>query len=96
MSSLGDAIERQQAVQRKRTIVWALFGILVPVSLLFWLEVFFGLGHLSEIGILQLLAEAVIALIAALAAAYMYRSGKRYNKLLADPSQFLNDRAEID
>ena len=96
MRKLDDAIERQQAVQRKRTIAWALFAVLVPVSLVFWLEVVFALGHLPEIGILQLLAESLIALISTVAAVYMYRSGKRHNKLLADTSQLLDDRAKID
>ncbi len=36
MRKLDDALQRQQAVQGKRTIAWALFGILVSVSLLFW------------------------------------------------------------
>ena len=62
MRHLDDAIQRQQAVQRKRTFAWALFGILLPVSLLFWSEVVFGLCHLSEIGILQLLAEFIVSL----------------------------------
>ena len=53
MRKLDEAIERQQAIQRKRTIAWILFGVLAPVSLLFWLEVVFALGHLHEIGILR-------------------------------------------
>ena len=96
MRILDDALRRQQAVQRKRTIAWALFGILVPVSLLFWLEVFFALGHLPEIGILQLIAESLIALVSTLAAVHLYRSGIRLNKLLADPSRLLDDDVESD
>lgn len=84
-------MERQQAVQRKRTFAWALFGILAPVSLLFWLEVVFALGHLPDIGILQLLAELLIALIFTLAAAHAYRTGIRLNNLLSDTSQLLDD-----
>ncbi len=93
MRKLDDAIERQQAVQRKRTYAWASFGILAPVSLLFWLEVVFALGHSAEIGILQLLAESLIALVFTLAAVHAYRSGMRFNKLLADTSQLLDDDA---
>ncbi len=96
MRKLDDALQRQQAVQRKRTVAWALFGILVPVSLLFWLEVVFALGHLPEIGILQLLAELVIALLSTLAAVHMYRSGMRFNKLLTDPSRLLDDDVETE
>ncbi len=93
MRKLDDAMERQQAVQRKRTIAWASFGILVPVSLLFWLEVVFALGHLREIGVLQLSAELIIALLSTLAAVHTYRSGMRFNKLFADPSRLLDDDA---
>ncbi len=93
MRILDDAIERQQAVQRKRTIAWALFGILTLVSLLFWLEVIFALGHLSEIGSLQLAAELLIAIISTTAAVHTYRSGIRFNKLLGDTSQLLDDDA---
>ncbi len=96
MRKLDDALQRQQAVQGKRTIAWALFGILVPVSLLFWLEVIFAFGHLPEIGILQLLAELVIALLSTLAAVHRYRSGMQLNKLLADPSRLLNDDVETE
>jgi len=93
MRKLDEAIERQQAVQRKRTTAWALFGILLPVSLLFWLEVVFALGHLPDIGILQLLAESLIALVSTFCAVQAYRSGMRYNKILADTCQLLDDDA---
>ena len=93
MRKLDDALQRQEAVQRKRTIAWALFGILTPVSLLFWLEVIFALGHLSDVGSLQLVAELLIAIISTLAAVHMYRSGMRFNKLLGDTSQLLDDDA---
>ena len=94
MRKLDDAIERQQAIQRKRTIAWVLFGVLAPVSLLFWLEVVFALGHLPEIGILQLLAELLLALIASYTAVQAYQSGMQYNKLIADTSRLLDDEAE--
>ena len=93
MRKLDDALQRQQAVQRKRTFAWALFGILTPVSLLFWLEVIFALGHLSDIGSLQLVAELLIAIISTLAAVHMCRSGIRFNKMLGDTSQLLDDDA---
>jgi ABC-type transport system involved in cytochrome bd biosynthesis fused ATPase/permease subunit len=91
---LDDAIERQQAIQRKRTVAWILFGVLAPVSLLFWLEVVFALGHLPEIGILQLLAELLLALIASFTAVQAYQSGMQYNKLIADTSRLLDDQTE--
>lgn len=94
MRKLDEAIERQQAIQRKRTIAWVLFGVLAPVSLLFWLEVVFALGHLPEIGILQLLAELLLALIASYAAMQAYQSGMQYNKLIADTSRLLDDETE--
>ncbi len=94
MRKLDEAIERQQAIQRKRTIAWILFGVLAPVSLLFWLEVVFALGHLPEIGILQLLAELLLALIASFTAVQAYQSGMQYNKLIADTSRLLDDEAE--
>ena len=94
MRKLDEAIERQQAIQRKRTIAWVLFGVLAPVSLLFWLEVVFALAHLPEIGILQLLAELLLALIASYAAMQAYQSGMQYNKLIADTSRLLDDEAE--
>ncbi len=93
MRKLDDAMKRQQAVQRRRTFAWALFGILAPVSLLFWLEVIFALGHLSDVGILQLVAELLMAIISTIAAVHMYRSGMRLNKLLADTSQLLDGDA---
>ncbi len=96
MSKLDDALRRQQAVQHKRTIAWGLFATLVPVSLLFWLEVVFALGNLSELGVLQPLAELVIAIASTLAAVHMYRSGMRFNKLLADPSRLLDDDFETE
>ncbi len=94
MRKLDDAIERQQAIQRKRTIAWVLFGVLAPVSLLFWLEVVFALGHLPEIGILQLLAELLLALIASFTAVQAYQSGMQYNKLIAATSRLLDHEAE--
>ena len=94
MRTLDEAIERQQAIQRKRTIAWIMFGVLAPVSLLFWLEVVFALGHLPEIGILQLLAELLLALIASFTAVQAYQSGMQYNKLIADTSRLLDDEAE--
>ncbi len=94
MRKLDEAIERQQAIQRKRTIAWILFGVLAPVSLLFWLEVVFALGHLPEIGILQLLAELLLALIASFTAVQAYQSGMRYNKSIADTSRLLDDETE--
>ncbi len=94
MRTLDEAIERQQAIQRKRTIAWIMFGVLAPVSLLFWLEVVFALGHLPEIGILQLLAELLLALIASFTAVQAYQSGMQYNKLIADTSRLLDDETE--
>ncbi len=94
MRKLDDAIERQQAIQRKRTIAWILFGVLAPVSLLFWLEVVFALGHLPDIGILQLLAELLLALIATFTAVQAYQSGMQHNKLIADTSRLLDDETE--
>lgn len=94
MRKLDEAIERQQAIQRKRTIAWILFGVLAPVSLLFWLEVVFALGHLPEIGILQLLAELLLALIASFTAVQAYQSGTQYNKSIADTSRLLDDETE--
>ena len=93
MRKLDDAMKRQQAVQRKRTFAWASFGILAPVSLLFWFEVVFALSHLSAVGILQLVAELLMAIISALAAVYMYRSGMSLNKMLADTSRLLDGDA---
>ncbi len=93
MRRLDAALERQEAVQRRRTVSWAAFGILAPVSLLFWLEVIFALGHLSDVGILQLVAELLLASICTLAAIYVYRSGMRLNKLFRDTSQLLDDDA---
>jgi len=94
MRKLDEAIERQQVIQRKRTIAWILFGVLTPVSLLFWLEVVFALGHLPEIGILQLLAELLLALIASFTAVQAYHSGMQYNKSIADTSRLLDDETE--
>ena len=93
MRKLDDAMKRQQAVQRRRTFAWASFGILAPVSLLFWFEVIFALGHLSDVGILQLVAELLMAVISAIAAVHMYRSGMRLNKMLADTSRLLDGDA---
>lgn len=86
-------MKRQQAVQRRRTFAWATFGILAPVSLLFWFEVIFALGHLSDVGFLQLVAELLMAVISAIAAVHMYRSGMRLNKMLADTSRLLDGDA---
>ena len=94
MRTLDEAIERQQAIQRKRTIAWILFGVLAPVSLLFWLEVAFALGHLPEIGLLQLLAELLLALIATFTAVQAYQSGMQNNKLIVDTSRLLDDETE--
>jgi hypothetical protein len=96
MRHLEDAIQRQEAVQRKRTFSWALFGILLPVSVLFWLEVVFALGHFSEVGALQLSAESVVALLSTLGAIQAFRTGLRYNRLLADPSRLLHDSADTE
>ena len=96
MKKLEDAIERQQAVQRRRTLAWALFGILAPVSLLFWLEVVFGFGHVAEVGILQLLAEFILALLFTFAAVQMFRAGMLFNRLLADTSRLLENSAESE
>lgn len=96
MKHLDDAIQRQQAVQRKRTIAWILFGILVPVALLFWFEVFFAFGHLAEVGMLQLVLEFVFALFSTAGAAQMYRSGIQYNHLLSDTSRLLDSDIEAD
>jgi len=93
MRKLDDAMKRQQAVQRRRTFAWATFGILAPVSLLFWFEVIFALGHLSDVGFLQLVAELLMAVISAIAAVHMYRSGMRLNKMLADTSRLLDGDA---
>jgi len=90
MRKLDDAMKRQQAVQRRRTFAWASFGILAPVSLLFWFEVIFALGHLPDVGVLQLVAELLMAIISAIATVQMYRSGMRLNKLLADTSRLLD------
>ena len=90
MRKLDDAMQRKQAVQRRRTFAWASFGILAPVSLLFWFEVVFALRHLPAVGILQLVAELLMAIICTLAALHMYRSGMSLNKLLADTSQLLD------
>ncbi|MFQ5982634.1 MAG: hypothetical protein ACE5KS_04580 [Woeseiaceae bacterium] len=94
MTKLEDAIRRQQAVQRSRAFAWALFSILVPVSLLFWFEAIFGVIHLDEVGILQLAAEFILALLSTFGAVVMFRAGLRYNRLLADPDRLLRDDAE--
>ncbi len=93
MRRLDAALERHEAIQRSRTFAWALFGVLAPVSLLFWLEVIFALSHLSDVGFLQLVAELLLAIISTLAAVHRYRSGMRLNKLLGDASQLLDDDA---
>ena len=96
MNKLDDALQRQQAVQRKRTIAWAMFGILLPVALLFWFEVVFAVGHLAEVGMLQLVAEFIVALFSTAGAVQMYRSGTRYNHLLSDTSRLLDSDIEAD
>jgi hypothetical protein len=96
MSTLSDAIARQQAIQRKRTVSWILFGLLVPVALLFWSEVIFGLSNLAAVGILQMLGEAVIALVASYGAVHTYRSGMRFNRKLADTSRLLGEVSDDD
>ena len=93
MRRLDVALERHEAVQRSRTVAWATFGILAPLSLLFWLEVIFALGHLSDVSILQLVAELLLAIISTLAAIHRYRAGMRFNQLLGDTSQLLDDDA---
>jgi hypothetical protein len=93
---LGDAIKRQQVVQRKRTIVWILFGLLLPVSLLFWFEVIFALTHLDEVGILQLSAEFIVALFSTLGAVHTFRSGMQFNRMIADTSRFLDDNRDAE
>ncbi len=96
MKNLDDAIRHQQAVQRNRTFSWALFSVFVPVSLLFWSEAIFALGHIAEVGILQLLAEFVLALFFTLAAVQMFRAGMHFNRLLANPSRLLDSDAETE
>lgn len=94
MTTLDDAMARQQAIQRKRTVAWILFALLLPVALLFWSEFVFGLGNLAEIGILQLLAEGMIALLASLGAVRACRSGMRLNRELADTCRLLGENGD--
>ena len=96
MKNLDDAIRYQQVVQRNRTFSWALFSVFVPVSLLFWSEVIFALGHIAEVGILQLLAEFFLALFLSFAAVQMFRAGMHFNRLLANPSRLLDGDAESE
>ena len=96
MRHLDDAIQRQQVVQRKRTIAWILFGILVPVALLFWFEVVFAISHFAEVGTLQLLAELIVAGFSTLGAVQTYRSGMQFNRLMADTSRLLDDSGDIE
>ena len=96
MRHLDDAIQRQQVVQRKRTIAWILFGILVPVALLFWFEVVFAISHFAEVGTLQLLAEFIVAGFSTLGAVQTYRSGMQFNRLMADTSRLLDDSGDIE
>ena len=96
MKKFNDAIRRQRAVQRSRTIAWALFAVFVPIALLFGLEVVFGLLNFDAVGLLQLLAEAVLALLFTLAAVQMFRAGVHFNQLHADPDRLLNDDAESE
>ncbi|MFQ5548552.1 MAG: hypothetical protein ACE5FV_09680 [Woeseia sp.] len=95
MNRLDNAIRRQQVVQRSRTIAWALFAFFVPVSLLFVGEVIFGFLHVDEVGVLQLLAELVLALLFAFAAAKMFRAGLRFNRLLADPDRLMHEDPDL-
>ena len=96
VKNLDDAIRHQQAVQRNRTFSWALFSVFVPVSLLFWSEAIFAIGHMAEVGILRLLAEFVLALLFTLAAVQMFRAGVHFNRLLANPSRLLDGDAESE
>ncbi len=96
LKKLDDAIRHQQAVQRNRTFSWALFSVFVPVSLLFSSEAIFALGHIAEVGILQLLAEFVLALFFTFAAVQMFRAGVHFNQLLANPSRLLDGDAETE
>jgi len=96
MRTLEDALQRQQAVQRKRTFAWGLFALLVPISLLFWSEVIFGLAHLNEVGILQLLAEFIVALFSTLGAIQTFRSGMQFNRMLADTSRLIDDNGDSE
>jgi len=96
VKNLDDAIRYQQAVQRNRTFSWALFSVFVPVSLLFWSEAIFALGHIVEVGILQLLAEFFLALFFTYAAVQMFRAGMHFNRLLANPSRLLDGDAETE
>ncbi|MFQ6005836.1 MAG: hypothetical protein ACE5OQ_10055 [Woeseia sp.] len=95
MKILNRAIRRQQAVQRSRTIAWALFAVFVAVSLLFVVEVIFGFLHMDEVGVLQLLAELILALLFAFAAAKMFRAGLRFNRLLADPDSLMHNNPDL-
>lgn len=94
MKKLDEAIRRQQAVQRSRALAWALFSVFVPLSLLFWFEVVFGFSHLDEVGVLQMLAEAVLALLFTFAAVQTFRAGIRFNQLLANPERLLHDNED--
>lgn len=96
MNKLDDAFRRQQAVQRSRTIAWALFSVFVAVSLLLWSEATFTLIHTSEAGILQPVVEFILALFFTFAAVQMFRVGMRLNHLLADPSRLLDDTIDSD
>ena len=96
MSALDDALQRQQEVQRKRTVSWILFALLVPVALLFWSEVIFGIGHFADVGLLQLAAEFIVASFATLGAVQTYRSGMRFNRMLSDSSRLLDDGGDIE
>ena len=96
MRKLEDAIRRQQAVQRSRTLAWALFAVFVPVAILFWLEAVFALVNISKVGMLQLLAELILALLFTFAAIQMFRNGVRFNRLVADPSRLLEPDADMD
>lgn len=91
MTTLDDAMARQMVIQRKRTISWALFGLLVPVALLFWSEVIFGLANLAAIGILQTLAETIIALLASYGTVHTFRSGMALNRMLGDTTRLLDE-----
>jgi hypothetical protein len=94
MTTLDDAMARQAVIQRRRTISWILFGLFVPVALLFWSEAIFGLGNLAAVGILQTLAETIIALLASYGAVHTFRSGMRLNRMLDDTTRLLDEDSD--
>jgi hypothetical protein len=96
MKHLDEAIERQREFQRRRTIAWILFALLVPVSLLFWSEVIFGFGHFADVGLLQIAAEFIVAIFSTIGAVQMFRSGMRFNRMHSDTSQLLDESGDVD